>query len=74
MTKPFRRHTLATRLAYLRLVARRFSRGQDARALRWQAMLSVIDISILAFFILGPYLRSSPSYLVVFFTITSFGV
>ncbi|PYE42645.1 voltage-gated potassium channel [Rhizobium sp. PP-F2F-G20b] len=44
---------------------RRIARGRDYWAIRWQIALAVIDISILAFFILGPYLRSGPSYLII---------
>lgn len=34
-----------------------------------QAALSAVDIAILAFFLLGPYFRSGPSYLVIDYTI-----
>ncbi|MFT4184376.1 MAG: ion channel [Rhizobium sp.] len=48
---------------------RRLERGKDGWSLRWQALLAIVDISILAFFILGPYLRSGPSYLVIDYAI-----
>lgn len=34
-----------------------------------QAALTVVDVAILAFFVLGPYLRSGPSYLVIDYAI-----
>lgn len=37
--------------------------------MRWQALFAVIDLLILAFFILGPYLRSGPSYIIIDYTI-----
>lgn len=49
----------------LKMTLRRIERGQDAWALRWQAVLAAIDLSILMFFILGPYLRSGLSYLII---------
>ncbi|OJU66007.1 MAG: ion transporter [Rhizobiales bacterium 63-7] len=50
-------------------IIRRIERGRDPVALRWQAILGLVDLSILAFFILGPYFRSGPSYLVVDYAI-----
>jgi voltage-gated potassium channel len=44
---------------------RRIERGRDIWALRWQAALAVIDVSIISFFIFGPFLRSGPSYLII---------
>lgn len=39
--------------------------------MRWQAAFAIIDIGILAFFILGPYLRSNETYLVVDYAIAA---
>ncbi|WP_446737932.1 potassium channel family protein [Rhizobium sp. CFBP 13726] len=36
-----------------------------------QAAFAVVDLAILAFFLLGPYLRSSPSYLIVDYIIAA---
>lgn len=44
---------------------RRIARGRDTWALRWQGLLAFIDLAILAFFLLGPYLRDGPSYLII---------
>lgn len=66
-----RPHALATRLSYLKMSVRRLERGRDGWSLRWQALLAIVDISILAFFILGPYLRSGPSYLVIDYAIAA---
>ena len=44
---------------------RRIERGRDSWSLSWQAALAVVDLAIIAFFILGPYLRDGPSYLVI---------
>lgn len=49
--------------------ARRIAIGRDTWALRWQALLAVIDICILAFFLAGPYLRDGPSYLIIDYAI-----
>lgn len=54
-----------SRLNVLREKLRRIERGRDSRALRWQAVLAVVDVSIISFFIFGPFLRSGPSYLVI---------
>jgi voltage-gated potassium channel len=43
----------------------RLERGRDQWALRWQVLLAVVDLVILAFFLLGPYLRTGPTYLVI---------
>lgn len=55
----------ATRLERLRAFLRRVERGNDATAIRAQIGLAIVDLGILAFFILGPYLRSGPSYLII---------
>jgi voltage-gated potassium channel len=52
-------------VASLREAIRRIAKGRDTWALRWQALLAFIDICILAFFLLGPYLRDGPSYLII---------
>lgn len=49
----------------LKMKLRRIERGRDAWSLRWQISLAVVDLSILAFFILGPYLREGRSYLII---------
>jgi len=59
------------KLTSLTMKLRRIERGRDVWSLRWQAALAVIDISILAFFILGPYLRNGPSYLIIDYTIAA---
>lgn len=56
---------LPRRIEQLQSKLRRIERGRDAWALRWQAVLAVIDVSIIAFFIFGPFLRSGPSYLII---------
>lgn len=52
-------------IASLRETIRRIAKGRDTWALRWQALLAFVDICILAFFLLGPYLRDGPSYLII---------
>ena len=64
-----RHRSLPAIIKRLRTTARRIERGRDGWALRWQAFFAFIDIGILAFFILGPYLRSGPSYLVIDYAI-----
>lgn len=49
----------------LRETLRRLERGRDPRSLRWHGLFAVIDLVILAFFLFGPYLRETPSYLVI---------
>ncbi len=49
----------------LRRAVRRLQSGHDRRSLWLQGAFFFIDIAILAFFIMGPYLRSGPSYLIV---------
>lgn len=59
----------SARFAYLKMKLRRIERGRDRWSLRRQAVLAIIDLSILAFFILGPYLRSGLSYLIIDYAI-----
>ncbi|AFL50900.1 voltage-gated potassium channel [Sinorhizobium fredii] len=66
-----RRRSAFTNFRSLRIALRRLERGRDSWALRWQALLAFIDLSILAFFILGPYLRAGPSYLIIDYTIAA---
>ena len=66
-----RREPASSSLQSLRRAVQRIERGRDPSALRWQAFLAFIDLSILAFFILGPYLRSGPSYLIIDYTIAA---
>ncbi|UHS59765.1 potassium channel family protein [Agrobacterium vaccinii] len=63
--------THQARLSSIKVKLRRIEGGRDEWSLRWQAILAVIDLSILAFFILGPYLRSGPSYLIIDYTIAA---
>jgi len=49
----------------LRHGLQRLERAEDRQAMTLQAVLAVVDIVILAFFVLGPYLRSGPSYLII---------
>lgn len=60
-----------SRLALLKTKLRRIERGRDNWSLRWQACLAIIDLSILAFFLLGPYLRDGPSYLIIDYMIAA---
>ncbi len=39
--------------------------GQSVSAIRFQLALALIDIAIIAFFLLGPYLRERPTYLLI---------
>jgi voltage-gated potassium channel len=66
-----RRRSASTKVRSLRVALQRLERGRDPRSLRWQALLAFIDLSILAFFILGPYLRAGPSYLIIDYTIAA---
>nr|WP_107341239.1 potassium channel family protein [Agrobacterium pusense] len=59
------RRSVPSRLEILRMKLRRIERGRDQWALAWQAALAVIDVSIIAFFIFGPFLRTGPSYLII---------
>ncbi len=59
------RRSVSSRLEILQMKLRRIERGRDTWALRWQAVLAVIDVSIISFFIFGPFLRSGPSYLII---------
>lgn len=61
----------ASNLRSLSVAIRRIERGRDQWALRWQALLAFIDLSILAFFLLGPYLRAGPTYLIIDYTIAA---
>ncbi|MCS3740115.1 MULTISPECIES: potassium channel family protein [unclassified Rhizobium] len=48
---------------------RRIERADGRQAFLLQAAFALVDIAILAFFILGPYLRSGPSYLIIDYAI-----
>ncbi|MGE7368422.1 potassium channel family protein [Neorhizobium sp. NPDC001467] len=61
--------SLQARSRHFRAKLQRIERGRDRWALRWQALLSCIDLAILAFFLLGPYLRSGPTYLIIDYAI-----
>lgn len=65
------REPASSYLRSLRLAVQRIERGRDRNALRWQALLAFIDLSILVFFIMGPYLRSGPSYLIIDYMIAA---
>lgn len=53
------------RIQQIRDSLRRIERGRDPHSLRWHVLFAIIDVAILAFFLSGPYLRESPSYLVI---------
>lgn len=53
----------------LRRTVQRIERGRDGWALRWQALFAGIDLAILMFFLVGPYLRNGPSYLIIDYAI-----
>lgn len=65
MSTPDTDRTLRSRSRHWRENLQRIERGRDDWALHWQALLAIIDLVILAFFLLGPYLRSGPSYLII---------
>lgn len=50
---------------------RRLYIGQDKAAIRFQVALALVDLAIIAFFILGPYLRAGPSYLIIDYMIAA---
>lgn len=58
-----------SRSRHLRENLQRIERGRDTWALRWQAVLAIIDLAILTFFLLGPYFRSGPTYLIIDYAI-----
>ncbi|AJD46087.1 ion transporter [Rhizobium sp. SEMIA 4085] len=53
----------------LRHALRRLERAEGAQAFTLRLIFAVIDVAILAFFLLGPYLRSGPSYLIIDYAI-----
>jgi len=53
----------------LRYQLRRLERAEGRGAMALQAVFTIVDIAILAFFVLGPYLRSGPSYLIIDYAI-----
>ncbi len=55
--------------AGLRRALQRIERGEGRRALALQCLFTLVDIAILAFFVLGPYFRAAPTYLVVDYAI-----
>ena len=50
---------------------RRLETSDDAKAMAVQAAFMAVDIAILAFFVLGPYLRTGPSYLIIDYAIAA---
>ncbi|WP_085028454.1 potassium channel family protein [Ensifer aridi] len=64
-----RRASASSNLQSLKVAIQHIEHGRDQWALRWQALLAFIDVTILAFFILGPYLRAGPSYLIIDYTV-----
>jgi voltage-gated potassium channel len=64
----FTRSGQADRLTF-REGVRRLERPTSRKAFLTQAGFAVIDLAILAFFLAGPYFRSSPSYLIIDYTI-----
>ena len=72
MTDEFNpRRVTANKLTALRQTLRHIARGRDYWAIRWQVALAAIDICILAFFLLGSYLREGPSYLIIDYAIAA---
>ncbi|MBW6424797.1 potassium channel family protein [Rhizobium sp. XQZ8] len=57
--------------ASVRQSLQRLESSRDTWALRWQAFFAFIDLLILAFFILGPYLRAGPSYIIIDYLIAA---
>lgn len=53
----------------LRQRLQQLERMDGRRAFTIQAIFAIVDIAILAFFLLGPYFREGPSYLVIDYTI-----
>lgn len=49
----------------LRQALHRLERVDDRKSIVIQAVFAVVDLAILAFFLLGPYLRTGPSYLII---------
>ncbi len=47
----------------------RTSLAEGAQAFTLRLVFAVVDVAILAFFLLGPYLRSGPSYLIIDYAI-----
>ena len=45
--------------------------GRDTAAIRFQFALMVIDLSIIGFFLAGPYIRDRPSYLILDYAIAA---
>jgi voltage-gated potassium channel len=58
-------------LANVRLRLRSLYFGREKGALYFQVTLAIVDLAILAFFILGPYIRASPSYLIIDYAIAA---
>lgn len=58
-----------TRRARLQNGLRRIERPETRSAFYIQLGLTVVDLAILAFFVLGPYLRSGPSYLILDYSV-----
>ncbi|TWF43917.1 potassium channel family protein [Neorhizobium alkalisoli] len=53
----------------LREGVRSLERSTSRKAFLTQTVFAIIDLAILAFFLAGPYFRSSPSYLIIDYTI-----
>ncbi|MBB4215444.1 hypothetical protein FHT79_002613 [Rhizobium sp. BK212] len=53
----------------LRQVLRKLDRADGRQAVAFRLVFAAIDVAILAFFLLGPYLRSGPSYLIIDYAI-----
>ncbi|MGJ8571189.1 MAG: ion channel [Hoeflea sp.] len=54
-----------------RQTLRQLSTGENRSAIRFQAVLACIDLAIIAFFVFGPYLRTSSNYLVLDYLIAA---
>ncbi|KQV82699.1 potassium channel family protein [Rhizobium sp. Root1220] len=53
----------------LRHGLQQLERAESRRSFLLQALFAIVDVAILAFFVLGPYLRSGPSYLIIDYAI-----
>ncbi|MCS4090245.1 ion channel [Rhizobium sp. BK176] len=62
-------HGTSNILRHARRVMGCLERGRDGWSMRWQAGLAIVDLAILAFFLLGPYLRAGSSYMILDYAI-----
>lgn len=59
-------------LQNLRLTLRRLYHGHTTTALRFQLAVIVLDLAVIAFFVISPVLREGPAFLWVDYTIAAF--